>query len=152
MIDELFFIRITFSFFAATAVHCASDAATMVAYVECCADSGTGGAGGGGVLCANNKISTPRYSPLEKPAHPTDRPTGTMKQLFFGGGGFFFLFFACALRLSSRSNRSSRITTKMSPYFVLFDATIILYYYYPLNYVLQCLMFCYVWWLCMRLL
>ena len=84
---------------------------------------------GGGVLCANNKISTPRYSPLEKPAHPTDRPTGTMKQLFFWGGGFFFLFFACALRLSSRSNRSSRITTKMSPYFVLFDATIIVYYY-----------------------
>ena len=33
MIDVLFFSRITFSFFEATAVHCASDAATMVAYV-----------------------------------------------------------------------------------------------------------------------
>ena len=42
MIDALFSSRITFSFFAATAVHCASDAATMVAYVECCVGSGTG--------------------------------------------------------------------------------------------------------------
>ena len=25
----------------------------------------------------------------------------------------------------------------------------LVHYYYPLNYVLQCLMFCYVWWLCM---
>ena len=37
MIDALFFSRITFSFFEATAVYCASsDAATMVAYVGCC--------------------------------------------------------------------------------------------------------------------
>ena len=42
MTDELFFSRITFSFFEATAVHCASDAATMVAYVGCCVGSGTG--------------------------------------------------------------------------------------------------------------
>ena len=42
MIDALFFSRITFSFFEATAVHCASDAATMVAYVGCCVGSGTG--------------------------------------------------------------------------------------------------------------
>ena len=42
MIDALFFSRITFSFFKATAVHCASDAATMVAYVGCCVGSGTG--------------------------------------------------------------------------------------------------------------
>ena len=41
-VDALFFSRITFSFFEATAVHCASDAATMVAYVGCCVDSGTG--------------------------------------------------------------------------------------------------------------
>ena len=39
MIDALFFSRITFSFFEATAVHCASDAA---AYVGCCVGSGTG--------------------------------------------------------------------------------------------------------------
>ena len=32
----------------------------------CCVDSGTGG--GGGLLCANNKPSTPRYPPLGKPA------------------------------------------------------------------------------------
>ena len=42
MIDAFFFSRITFSFFEATAVHCASDAATMVAYVGCCVGSGTG--------------------------------------------------------------------------------------------------------------
>ena len=42
MIDALFFSRITFSFFEATAVYCASDAATMVAYVGCCVGSGTG--------------------------------------------------------------------------------------------------------------
>ena len=41
MIDALFFSRITFSFFEATAVHCASDAVTMVAYVGCCVGSGT---------------------------------------------------------------------------------------------------------------
>ena len=42
VIDALFFGRITFSFFQATAVRCASDAATMVAYVGCCVDSRTG--------------------------------------------------------------------------------------------------------------
>ena len=42
MIDALFFSRIRFSFFEATEVHCASDAATMVAYVGCCVGSGTG--------------------------------------------------------------------------------------------------------------
>ena len=117
MIDALFFSRIMFSFFEATAVYCACDAVTMVAYVGCCAGSGTGG--GGGVLCANNKPSTPRYSPLGKSAHPTDRPTGTIKQLFF----YFFIFFCSRLaRLLSRSNRAaatSRITTKMSPYFCI---------------------------------
>ena len=41
MIDALFLSRITFSFFEATAVHCSSDAATMVAYVGCCVGSGT---------------------------------------------------------------------------------------------------------------
>ena len=39
MIDALFFSRITFSFFEATAVHCTSDAATMVVYVGCCVGS-----------------------------------------------------------------------------------------------------------------
>ena len=40
-----------------------------------------------------------------------------------------------------------------APIFVWFDDTIIVYsYYYPLNYVLQqCLVFCYVWWLCMAI-
>ena len=42
MIDALFFSRITFSFFQATAVYCASDAAIMMAYVGCCVGSGTG--------------------------------------------------------------------------------------------------------------
>ena len=94
MIKALFFSRITFSFFEATAAHCSSEAVTMVAYVGCCVGSGTGG--GGGLLCANNKPSTPRYSPLGKPAHPADRPTGTIKQLFFGGGLFVFLLAPCA--------------------------------------------------------
>ena len=38
------------------------------------------------------------------------------------------------------------------PVFVWFDGTIIIvyfYYQYPLNYVLQCLLVCYVSWLCM---
>ena len=113
MIDAMLFSRITFWFFEATAVHCASDAVTMVAYVGCCAGSGTGG-GGGGLLCANNKPSNPRYSPLGKPVHSTDRPTGTIAA--FGGGGGFLFIFACALRLLSRSNRSSITTTKMGPY------------------------------------
>ena len=99
MIDALFFSRITFSFFEATAVHCASDAATMVAYVGCCIGSGTGW--GGGLLCANNKPSTSRYSPLGKPAHPTDRPTGTIKQQFFWGGGWEGLLAPCALRATA---------------------------------------------------
>ena len=42
VIDALLFSRITFSFFEATAVHWASDATTMVAYVECCVGGGTG--------------------------------------------------------------------------------------------------------------
>ena len=42
MIDALFFSRIMFSVFETTAVHCASDAATMVAYVGRCVGSGTG--------------------------------------------------------------------------------------------------------------
>ena len=41
MIDALFLSRITFSFFEATAAHCASDAVTIVAYVGCCVGSGT---------------------------------------------------------------------------------------------------------------
>ena len=42
MIDVLFLSRITFSFYEATSVLCASDAETMVAYVGCCVGSGTG--------------------------------------------------------------------------------------------------------------
>ena len=42
MIDALFFSRIPFSLFEATAVHYASDAATMVAYLGWCVGSGTG--------------------------------------------------------------------------------------------------------------
>ena len=97
MIDALFFSRIMFSCFEATAVHCASDAVIMMAYVECCVGGGTGG-GGGVLLCANNKPTTPRYSPLGKPAHLTDRPTdGHHKAAICLGGGIFH-FFTCALR------------------------------------------------------
>ena len=42
MNDPLFFSRIASFSFEATAVHCARDAATMVAYVGCCVGSGTG--------------------------------------------------------------------------------------------------------------
>ena len=38
-----------------------------------------------------------------------------------------------------------------APSFVWFDDTFIVYYHYSLNYVLQCLLFCYVWWLCMAI-
>ena len=58
-------------------------------------------------------------------------------------------------RLTSRSNRAAVTTrTTRAPIFVLFDASIIfvLLLYYPLNYVLQkCLLFCYVWWLCLAI-
>ena len=59
--------------------------------------------GGGGSLCANNKPSTLRYSALGKPAHPTDRQTGTIKQLFWGGEVFFFFFLLapCAFRAAA---------------------------------------------------
>ena len=36
-----------------------------------------------------------------------------------------------------------------APVFVWFDDAIIVYYHYPLNNVLQCLIFCYASWLCM---
>ena len=36
-----------------------------------------------------------------------------------------------------------------APIFVWLDDTIMVYYYYPLSYALQCLLFCSVWWLCM---
>ena len=35
-----------------------------------------------------------------------------------------------------------------APILVWFDGTIIVHSYYRLDYVLQCLMFCYAWWLC----
>ena len=39
-----------------------------------------------------------------------------------------------------------------APIFVWLDGTIIVYYYYPLETMyLQCLTFCYVWWLCMAI-
>ena len=108
---------------------------------------------GGGCYCVEITNPPPRATHRweNRPTHPTDRPTGTT---YFSFGGLFF--FACALHLSSRSNRAaatSRTTTKMSPYFCIvrchYYRTV--YYYYPLNYVLQCLLFCYVWWLWMAI-
>ena len=52
MIDALFFGKITFSFFEATAVHCASDAVTMVAYMwGAVLAVEQDGAGGGDIVC-----------------------------------------------------------------------------------------------------
>ena len=48
MIDALFLSRITFSFFEATAVHCASDTVTIAAYVG--AELAVERKGGGGVI------------------------------------------------------------------------------------------------------
>ena len=95
MIDALFFSRITFSFFKATAVHCASDAVTMVTYVGCSVGSGTGGRGG--LLC-------PRYSSLGKLAHPTDQPDGHHKAAIFSLGVFLLLLLLlapCAFRAAA---------------------------------------------------
>ena len=91
MIDALFFSSITFSFFEATALHCANDAVTMVAYVGCCVGSGTGG--GGRSYCGQITNPPPRATHRWEnwPTRPTDRPTGTIKKLF--GGGDFLLFF-----------------------------------------------------------
>ena len=86
MIDALFFSRIPFPFFEATAVPSASDAVTMVVYVGYCVDSGTGG--GAGVIVY-------KY-------HPMDRPTGTIKWLLFLGTFFFFFLLApCAFRAAA---------------------------------------------------
>ena len=38
-----------------------------------------------------------------------------------------------------------------APISVWFDDTFIVYYHYPLSYVLHCLLFCFVWWLCMAI-
>ena len=151
MIDALFFRRITFSFFEATAVHCASDTVTVVVYVGSCVSSGTGG--GRGLLCTNNKPSTPRYSPLGKPAHPIDRPTGTIKQLFWGGGAFFFFclrFAPFELQQSNQQNNNKNESLFLYCSMPLFSY-IITTAQYPLNYVLQCLLFFCVWWLCMAI-
>ena len=98
MIDALFFSRITFLFFEATAVHRANEAVTMMAYVGCCAGGGTGG--GGGYYCVQTTNPPPRATHRweNRPTRSIDRPTGTIEQLFFWGGGIFFRFFACALR------------------------------------------------------
>ena len=73
MIDASFFSRITFSFFEETAVHCASDAVTMVAYVGCCLGSGT--EGGGGVIVCKYRNPSPRATHRweNRPTRPTDR-------------------------------------------------------------------------------
>ena len=103
MIDALFFSRITFSYFEAAAVHCASDAVTMVAYVGCCVGSETGGGGGGGDYCVQITNPPPRATHHWEnwPTRPTDRPTGTIKQLFFWGGAFCFVFAPCAFRAAA---------------------------------------------------
>ena len=71
MIDALFFSRITFSFFKATALHCASDAVTIVAYVGCCVGSGTGG--GGYCVKITNPPPGASYRWENRPTRPTDR-------------------------------------------------------------------------------
>ena len=38
-----------------------------------------------------------------------------------------------------------------APTVVWFDDTIVVYYYYPFNYALHCLLFCLVWWPCMAI-
>ena len=114
---------------------------------------------GGGYCVQITTPLTPRYSPLGKPDHQADRPTGTTKQLIFGWGAFFFFCLRLAPfepQQSSRSNRAaatSRTTTKMSPYFGIVRCHYyrILLLQYPLNYVLQCLLFCYFWRLCMAI-
>ena len=91
--------------------------------------------GGGGLLCANNKPSTPRYSPPRKPAHPTD---WHHKAAIFWGGAFVFFAVRHAPFEPQQSSRSNQQNNKNDPLFlILFDATIIEYYYYPLNYVLK---------------
>ena len=112
MIDVLFFSRITFSFLEATAVHCAinnSNAVTIWRHIWGAVLAVERERGRGGLLCASNKPSTPRYSPLGKPAHPTDRPTGTIKQLIFCEG----LFLLFCLRLApfgpQQSNQQNNI-------------------------------------------
>ena len=133
MIDALFFRRLMFSFFEATSVHYASDAVTMVARwgVVLVVKRERGGV----IVCKQQNL--PPAGKIGPPDRPTD---GHHKAAFF---------FACALRLLSRSNQQNN--NKNDPLFVLFEATIIVCYYYSLNYVLQCLVFCYVRWLCMAI-
>ena len=73
--------------------------------------------GGGGGYCVQIKTLHPVLLTAGKTG-PPDRPTdGHYKAAFF--------FFACAMRLSSRSNRAL--------IFVLFDFTMIVYPYYPVK-------------------
>ena len=81
VIDALFFNRITFSFFEATAVHCASDAVTMVAYVGCCDGSVTGG-GGGVIVCKQQKFH-PTLLTAGKTGPPDRPPDGHHKAAIF---------------------------------------------------------------------
>ena len=75
MIDALFFSRIPFSSFEATVVHCASDAVTMVAYVECFVGSGTGREGVGYCVQITNPPPRATHRWENRPTRPTDRPT-----------------------------------------------------------------------------
>ena len=88
--------------------------------------------GRGGLLCANNKPSTPRYTPLGKPVHPTDRPTGTKKQLLILGGSFFSFF---CLRFApfepQQSNRQNN--NKKEPLFLYCSMP-------PLSYIITTLL------------
>ena len=121
MIDALFFSRITFYFFEATAVHRASAPSLwwhMWGAVLAVEREGWGG----GLLCANNKPST--YSPLGKPAHPTDRTTGTLKQLFLFWGGGGVLLAPCAFRAAAiepqQSSRSNQQNNNKNDYLFLY--------------------------------
>ena len=56
----------------------------------------------------------------------------------------------CALRLSSRNKQQNN--NKNEPLISYGSMPLLSYIiYYPLNYVLQCLLFCYVWRLCMAI-
>ena len=78
-----------------------------------------------------------------------DGPLPLVAKLFCRSFHVPFLLSREILQLLKNKSRSG--TELFAKKVLRFDGTIIVYYYYPFNYVLYRLLFCYVWWPCMAI-